>query len=173
MATPERIGQKFNREWIASKDEAKTNYASAAATIPDRLVAAKATMLTNYAAALNGGKLERGIAPYRNNNRLRDLYDQSLDAITAIPQAKLDKVVRDVQLKRYLAGLIPSIITTLKAASSGELTVPTGLADDALAPIIVQTINKNQDSLSTTSTAAQVITAISSDLTTLGFPNKA
>jgi len=173
MATPERIGQKFNREWIAGKDEAKTNYAAAAPNIPDRLVAAKATMLTNYAAALNGGKLERGIAPYRNNNRLRDLYNSSLDAITAIPQPKIDKVVRDVQLKRYLAGLIPDIITALKGASSGERTVPTGLADDALSPIIVQVINKNQESLSTTSTAAQVLTAISTDLGTLGFPNKA
>ena len=173
MATPERIGQKFNREWIASKDEAKTNYAAAAAGIPDALVAAKSTMLTNYAAALNGGKLERGIAPYRNNTLLSDLFSQSLDLITTLAPAKINKVSNDVRLKRYLGGLIPDIITALKAATSGNVTVPTGLTDDALAPLIVQAINKNQGELSQTSTAAQVLTAISTDLTTLGFPNKA
>lgn len=173
MTTPENIGRKFDREWIAAKDDAKTNYAAAASTIPDKIIAQKATMKTNYAAAIDDGKLERGLAPYRNNNRLRDLYNGALDAITTLNAAKVEKVVRDVRLKRYLAGLIPDVITLLKGASSGERTVPTGLADDALSPIIVQVINKNQGTLSDTSTAAQVLTAISTDLGTLGFPNKA
>jgi len=173
MPTPAQIGDKFDREWQAAKPIAKANYASVASQIPDRLIAAKDNMIARYTAAINGGKLERGIAPYRNNDRLSNLYSQGLDAITAITAEKKAKVARDVALKRTLASHIPAIITTLKAASSGELTVPTGLADDALAPIIVQAINANQASLSTTSTAAQILTAIGSTLTTLGFPNKA
>lgn len=173
MPTPDQIAQKFDREWQASKPVAKANFAAVASQIPDKLIAAKDTMIARYTAAINGGKLERGIAPYRNNDRLSTLYGQSLDSITSLPAAKIEKVSRDVALKRTLAAHIPAIITSLKGASSGELTVPTGLADDALAPIIVQAINSQQSTLSSTSTAAQVLTAISATLTTLGFPNKA
>lgn len=173
MPTPAQVAQKFNREWIASKDVAKTNYAAQAANIPDLLVAAKATMKTNYAAAIDGGKIESGIAPYRNNSRLQDLHAAALDAIDAIEAPKLAKVERDVELKRYLGGLVGPIITLLKAATSGNVTVPTGLTDDAISPIIIQAINKNQNSFSSVSSAATVLSGISADLTTLGFPNAA
>ena len=170
MATPQEIAQKFQREWLESKNAAKTRYRAASSTIAQSIINQKETMIANYTKSLNEGRLERGLAKYIGNTKLADAYDAQLDSITSLSSEKLLKIEEDVSEKRSLAGKIADVIQALKDADSGERTVPAGLSDPVLRSIVNTAIISNQDILTSESTTSQVLTAIETTLTTYGFP---
>lgn len=174
MVTPQQAAEKFAREWLQSKDIAKTNYAAVAPQIAQRAIDAQATLLANFQASVTSGKWADALRKYVGNNTMGTLYGQKLDAITVITDGEKAKIQNSVALKQYLETILDDVLALFKAATSGNRSVPVGLLDPGLNSMLMAGILAFERSFTTQSTPQQVHDAITDYMGShFGWPNKA
>lgn len=169
------IADKWAREWIAAKDGAKTAYAAKASGLANLAIAQKAKMITNWTASINGGRWERRLGAYANNDKMKDAYEASLDGISELTAPQKLKIENSVDLKRYLDGKLGDVLDEFKdQTTSGNTTVPSGISDVGLRQMLMSGLMAFESNLSSSSTTAEIYTAVQSYMNTFyGWPTVA
>lgn len=170
--TAEELAEKFSREWLEAKGTAITNYVAISNQLASRTIAAKAKMIENFTTAMAGSKFEDRLEPYVGSALMGNAYNQALTAKTAITEAEQLKVATDITLKRTLAANIGALISFYEdQATSGEITVPPGVADQGLRAMLIQGINANQYRINSASSISDMYDNTSAYMNTnLGWP---
>lgn len=158
MVTPAQAAEKFAREWLESKPTAITNYSAVANALAGRAIAAQATMITRWTAAVTGAtsKWRVALQRYVGNNKMETLYTQKLNSITEITDAQKAKISASVTVKQFLRGRLDAVLTLYKNANTGQRTVPAGITDVGLRQMLMSGILNSEPDLSASSTDEQI-----------------
>jgi len=166
-------GIKFNREWLHSRDLAKSAYADVAASLPDKFLATKSAMLTNFDRAVRSDRYDRAVNRFKDNQLLSELFASRLDGITEIAQAKVNKLVRSVEKKRTLADRLSAIIDYYRTNPNSSVSLPAGIPDAQIKSLVSQPLSKLLRDIEPNSTDAEIAESLANDLITrLGFSRR-
>lgn len=169
--TPTEAGEKFASGWLAAKPRAITKFTAVASGLAQKAINRRAAALTavTTAFAANGAWVN-GLQPYVGTSAIGDAFTQKVNAITDIPQVTKTKISDSVAKKQHFASILDDVLDIYKAATSGEVGVPSGISDAFLKSMLIQGINDQEGNLTRTSTAQQIYDATDSYMSTAGWP---